>query len=55
MRNLQALPPWFWLSPVRLAWNRGVSGVELRRIERITAEHELQLIEIWNDYFDLGQ
>jgi hypothetical protein len=45
----------FWLSPVRLAWNRGFSGAELRRIERITAEHELQLIEIGNDYFDLGQ
>jgi hypothetical protein len=45
----------FWLSPVRLAWNRGFSGAELGRIERITAEHELQLVEIWNDYFGLGQ
>lgn len=45
----------FWLSPVRLAWNRGFSGAELRRLERLTGEHELQLIQIWNDYFDLGQ
>jgi len=45
----------FWLSPVRLAWNHGFPGGELRRIERITEEHEARLMEIWNDYFDIGQ
>ncbi len=45
----------FWLAPVRLAWNRGFSAAELRRIERITEENETRLIEIWNDYFDIGQ
>ena len=43
----------FWLSPVRLAWNRGFSGVELRRIEAIVEEHETRLIQTWNEYFDL--
>jgi len=42
----------FWLAPVRLAWNRGFSGSELRRIERTTEEHEAKLMEIWNEFFD---
>lgn len=41
----------FWLEPVRLAWNRGFRGVELREIERITEEHEAELMEVWNDFF----
>ncbi len=45
----------FWLGPVRLAWNRGFSGPELRRIERIAAENEARLTEIWNEYFEIGQ
>ena len=45
----------FWLAPVRLAWNRGFCGPELKRLERITAEHEAQLIEAWNEYFDIDQ
>jgi hypothetical protein len=44
----------FWLVPVRLAWNRGFSGAELRQIERITEEHEAELMEIWNGFFDIG-
>lgn len=44
----------FWLAPVRLAWNRGFSGPELRRIERIAEEHEARLLEVWNDFFDLN-
>ena len=45
----------FWLSPVRLAWNRGFSGAELRRVESITEENETRLIDTWNEYFDIGQ
>ena len=45
----------FWLAPVRLAWNRGFRGPELRRLERITAENEERLMEAWNEYFDIGQ
>lgn len=44
----------FWLSPVRLAWNRGFSGAELRRIENVTEENETRLIDTWNEYFDIG-
>jgi hypothetical protein len=45
----------FWLSPVRLAWNRGFSGAELRRVENITEENESRLIDSWHEYFDAGQ
>jgi hypothetical protein len=45
----------FWLRAVRLAWNRGFSGAELRKIESLTEEHEAKLLEIWNDYFDIGE
>ena len=45
----------FWLASVRLAWNRGFPAVELRRIERLTEEHEARLLEIWNGYFDISQ
>ena len=42
----------FWLASVRLAWNRGFSSAELRRVERLTEKHEAKLMEIWNDYFN---
>ncbi len=45
----------FWLAPVRLAWNRGFSAAELRRIERLTEENEDRVLEIWNEYFDIGE
>ncbi len=45
----------FWLAPVRLAWNRGFSAAELRRIERLAEENEDRLLEIWNEYFDIGE
>jgi hypothetical protein len=45
----------FWLGPVRLAWNHGFSGPELRRVERIAEENENRLMEIWNEYFNIGQ
>lgn len=31
--------------------NLGFNAVELRRIQRLIAEHELQLVEAWNEYF----
>ena len=42
----------FWISPVRLAWNGGFSGSELRKIEKITEENEPQLKESWNEFFN---
>jgi hypothetical protein len=41
----------FWLDPVRLAWSRGISGSELRKIEAIVVEHVSQLMEAWNGFF----
>ena len=41
----------FWLAPVALARNLGFSAVELRRVQRVIAEHEPRLLEAWNDYF----
>jgi len=41
----------FWLDPVRLAWSRGFSGSELRKIEAIVVEHVQQLMEAWNGFF----
>lgn len=41
----------FWLDPVRLAWSRGLSGTELRRIEAIVVEHVQELMEDWNAFF----
>lgn len=41
----------FWLGSVRFARNFSFSSVELRRIERIIAEHEQELLEAWHDYF----
>lgn len=41
----------FWIGPVALARNLGFSPRELRRIERILAEHEQELLEAWYGYF----
>ncbi|MGH9204606.1 MAG: DUF4160 domain-containing protein [Vicinamibacterales bacterium] len=41
----------FWLAPVALARNLGFNAVELRRIERLIAENEPQLLEAWNEHF----
>ena len=41
----------FWLAPVALARNLGFSAAELRRVQRVIAEHEQRLVEAWNDYF----
>lgn len=34
-----------------MAWSRGFSGSELRKIETIVAEHVQQLLEAWNVFF----
>ena len=41
----------FWLDPVRLAWSRGISGSELRKIETLVVDHVAQLTEAWNGFF----
>lgn len=41
----------FWLAPVALARNLGFTAVELRRVQKLVAEHEPRLLEAWNEYF----
>lgn len=41
----------FWLEPVRLAWSRGLSGTELRRIEAVVVEHVRESSEAWDGFF----
>jgi Domain of unknown function (DUF4160) len=41
----------FWLAPVALARNLGFTAVELRRVQRVVAEHEPRWLEAWDEYF----
>ena len=41
----------FWLSPVRLARNRGFGEPEVNRIERLVVRHEMTFRNAWHDYF----
>jgi hypothetical protein len=40
-----------WLQPVELAFSRGFTRPELRRIRELTFEHQAFFIEKWNEYF----
>lgn len=40
----------FWLSPIRLARNRGLSGNALREIERLVYAHQQELIASYVNY-----
>ena len=42
----------FWLEPVRLSYNYGYRGPELRRIELLVIENRDLLLEAWNEYAD---
>jgi len=41
----------FWLTPVRLVFNRGFNGRELNQIALIVEEHRHEFLERWNEYF----
>jgi hypothetical protein len=41
----------FWIGPVALTRNLGFRAKELRKIERILAKHEQELLEAWYDSF----
>ena len=45
----------FWLKPVQLARNIGFSAKDLRAIERMIVEHQEELQEKWNGYFNIGR
>ena len=41
----------FWLDPVRFQRSGGFNRVEISRIHKIINEHQLQLLEAWDEYF----
>lgn len=42
----------FWLGPLELARNIGFKAHELRKIEQLLEDHELELIEVWHEHFE---
>jgi hypothetical protein len=45
----------FWLNPVSLARNLGLRASDLRLVERLIRENQIQLLEAWNGYFGTGR
>ena len=41
----------FWLEPVILAKNIGFRAKELRKLELLVRENQIELVEAWNEYF----
>lgn len=41
-----------WLQPIALQHNHGYNSAELNRILRLAREHEVELSEAWNAYFN---
>ncbi|MGF1520624.1 MAG: DUF4160 domain-containing protein [Nodosilinea sp.] len=42
----------FWLTPVRLQFNKGFSSNEINRLQRLTEDNQQQLLEAWHDFFN---
>ncbi|RKX82892.1 MAG: DUF4160 domain-containing protein [Spirochaetes bacterium] len=40
----------FWLDPVRLAGNKGISATVVRKIERLVFEYQILLKEHYNEF-----
>lgn len=43
----------FWLAPVQLVVHYGFSGRELKQIQRVVQERRDELLEAWNEHFDV--
>ncbi|HID23868.1 MAG TPA: DUF4160 domain-containing protein [Planctomycetaceae bacterium] len=41
----------FWLEPVSLASSSRFRGHDLRRLERLVAEHRDEFLEAWHEFF----
>lgn len=41
-----------WLEPVRLERSVGFTAKELRRVEKTVNDHQEQLMDSWNDFFN---
>lgn len=44
----------FWLTPVRLEYNRGFGATELNKVTALVHEHEAAFVKAWHDYFKSG-
>jgi hypothetical protein len=40
----------FWLQPIGLARNFGFSPKELRRIQKLVAQHQVEFLEVWHGH-----
>ena len=45
----------FWLDPVQLARNLGFSPKDLRVVEEMVVEHQQELQEKWDGYFNINR
>ena len=41
----------FWLAPVRIATSRRFTDSDLRALQKLVEENEVEIMEAWNDYF----
>lgn len=41
----------FWLAPVALAYNDGISLAQLRELEQVVREHRDEFEQKWHEYF----
>jgi hypothetical protein len=42
----------FWLDPVRLEWSHGFASHELNVVAEMVEDHEAELMEKWDEFFD---
>ncbi len=40
-----------WLLPVAIEYNRGYNQKTLNRVVKLAQEHQQELLEVWNAYF----
>jgi len=41
----------WWLSPLKLAYSRGFTAKELRRVRELVFAHRPLFLEAWNEHF----
>ena len=41
----------FWLDPIRLERSHGFPAKEINRLIELIEQHELELLEKWNEFF----
>jgi len=44
----------FWLHPISLARNFGFNAHELKRLQALVVEHQIEFTEAWNGHFGTG-